>query len=80
MQFWVDGLLEKRNIVIEDLVLEGLRAGGHHHFLAAENGRNQICQGFARTGASLGDKRGLRAKTFENGLRHFELDLAVLET
>ena len=79
MQFWVDVFLEKRNIVIQDLVLKGLRTGGYYHFLATEYGRNEICQGLAGTRPGFGNERGLGAETFENGLSHFKLDLAELE-
>jgi hypothetical protein len=52
-------LLEKRNILVEELLLQVLGAGRNDHALAGTNHWDKIGQGLTRAGAGLNDEMTL---------------------
>jgi hypothetical protein len=70
---------EGRNVLEEDLFLQGFRAGGHQDALPAENRRHQIRQRLARAGPGFGKQHAARLEDARDGGRHFRLAGARLE-
>ena len=69
-------LLEKWDILVEELFLQILRAGGDDHALAGTNHRQQIGQGFARAGAGFDDQMTLFRQRLLDRLSHLQLSPA----
>ena len=66
-------LLEKRNVLEEELLLQVLGAGGDHDALAGEDRGNQVGERFAGAGAGLDDQvLAVRERGF-HGLGHVQL-------
>ena len=64
--------LQKRNVFVEELLLQILGAGGNDDALAAVI-REQICEGLAGTGAGLDDQVTLFFDGGFDGLCHLQL-------
>ena len=71
-------LLEKRDILMEELFLQILGAGGNDHALAGANHGHQIGQSLARAGAGFDDQVTLFFQRLLDGLRHLQLSAAKL--
>ena len=69
---------EERNVAEEELVLQGLGAGGDDDALAGAQGGQQVGQGLAGAGAGLDDQVAALGEGALDGLGHFELAGAVL--
>ena len=71
-------LLQERNVLEEELLLQVLGAGGDDDALAGEDGGDEIGERFAGAGAGFDDQvLAIRERGFD-GFRHFELAGAVL--
>ena len=66
-------LLQKRNVLEEELFLQILGAGGNDDALAGEHRGNQVGQRLAGAGAGLDDQVPLVGERGFDGLRHLEL-------
>jgi hypothetical protein len=66
-------LLERGQILVEDLLLEVFRAGGHQHAMAAQNRGDEIRQRLARAGARFGEQGSAVLDDLRNRLRHAPL-------
>jgi hypothetical protein len=66
-------IAHRRQVAIEELVLQGLGAGGDDHLAAREQGRHQIGEGLAGAGAGLGHQRLVVGDRLGDALRHFHL-------
>ena len=71
-------LLQKRNVLVEDLLLKVLRAGGDDDAFAGQDRRDQVGQGFSRSRPGLDEERPLVLDRRFDGLRHLELAGPVL--
>ncbi len=69
-------LLEKRNILVEELFLQILGSGGNDDSLAGANDGHQVGQGLARAGAGFDDQVTLLFQRLLDGLRHLQLSAA----
>ena len=69
-------MFEKRDILIEKLLLQILGAGGNDDALAGANHGQQIGQRLARAGASFDDQVPLLFERLLDGLRHLQLSAA----
>ena len=69
---------EEGNVAEEELVLQGLGAGGDDDALAGAEGGQQIGEGFAGAGAGFDDEVAALGEGALDGLGHFELAGAVL--
>ena len=58
---------------VEELVLQGLGAGGNDHLAAREQRRHQVGEGLAGAGAGLGDQHAIAGDGRRDALRHLEL-------
>jgi hypothetical protein len=70
--------LEKGHVAEEELVLEGLGAGGDDDALAGAQGGQQVGEGFAGAGAGFDDQMAALGEGALDGLGHFKLAGAVL--
>jgi len=77
-QIWGEALLQKWNVLLIELLLQGLGGGGNHDPASTTDGRNQVRQGF--TGAGSGFHHGVMM--FLEGIvhhfGHFQLAGAML--
>ena len=69
-------LFEKRDILVEELFLQILGAGGNDDALAGANDGHQVGQGLARSGAGFDDQMTLFFQRLLDGLRHLQLSAA----
>ena len=69
-------LLEKRNILVEELFLQILGAGRNDDPLARSDDGHQISQSFARAGAGFHDQVTLFFQRLLHRLRHLQLSAA----
>jgi hypothetical protein len=69
-------LLKKRNILVEELLLQVLGAGGDDDPFARANSRHQIRQGLASPGAGFHDEMPLFFERLLDPLRHLQLSPA----
>ena len=68
---------EERNIFEEKLLLQVFRAGGNDHALARKDRGNQIGQRFAGSGSRFDNQMLFIGERGFDGLRHFELAVAI---
>jgi hypothetical protein len=66
-------LLQERNVLVEKLFLQILRASGDDHTLAGPNHRHQIRKSFACAGTGLHDEVTLFFQRLLDRLRHLQL-------
>ena len=71
-------LLQERNVFVEELFLQVLGAGGDHHSLAREEGRDQIGERFAGAGARVHQQVAFLVERGFYRFGHFELAGAKL--
>ena len=71
-------LLEERNVLEENLLLQVLGAGGDHHALAAADDGHKVGERLARSRACLDDQVLAILQRRFHRLRHLELPAAVL--
>src|SRR5690606_216560 len=69
---------EERDVLEEDLVLEGLGGGGDDDLLAREGGGDEVGERLAGAGARLDHGVGLVAERGEDDARHLDLLGALL--
>ena len=69
---------EKGHVAEEELVLQGLGAGGDDDALAGAQGGQQVGEGFAGAGAGFDDEVAPLGEGALDGLGHFQLAGAVL--
>jgi hypothetical protein len=73
-------LLEDRQILEEDLLLQILGARGDKHSLTAENRGHEVGERFSRARAGLGEQHAAIGEDHCHGVRHLELPGAWLES
>ena len=71
-------LLQERNVLEEELLLQVLGARGDHDALAGEQRGNQVGQRFAGARAGLDDQVALVGQRRFDGLGHFHLSRTEL--
>src|SRR5205807_7007573 len=71
-------LLKKRNILKEELLLQGLGASRDNYTFSAANGGQQISQGLSRSSTGLNDEMLALLNCLLHGLRHLKLAPAKL--
>lgn len=71
-------LLQKRNVLVENLLLKVLRTRGNNDAFSGQDGRDQVGQGFSRSRPGLDEERPLVLDRRLYGLRHLELAGPVL--
>ena len=71
-------LLQERDVLEEELLLQVLGAGGDHDALAGEQRGDQVGERLAGAGAGLDDQVALIGERRFHGLRHFHLAGAEL--
>ncbi len=69
---------EKGDVAEEELLLQGLGAGGDDDALAGAQGGQQVGEGLAGAGAGFDDEVALLGESALDGLGHLELARAVL--
>ena len=74
----VEMLLQKRNIFVEELLLQVLRSGGDHHALARKQRGNKIRESLAGSRAGVHQQLLLLRQRGFHRLRHVEFALAEL--
>src|SRR5258708_6647893 len=72
-------LLQKRNVLEEELLLQILGAGRNYHSFAGENRRNQVRQSLARAGPRFDNQVLLLGERTLGGFRHGQLPGTVFE-
>ncbi len=77
-QFGREIFLQKRNVLLEKLLLQRFRRRRNHHAPPAANRGNQIRQRFARAGPGLDNQVPLFLERGLHQLRHLELRRPVL--
>ncbi len=70
---------QHRQIFEEDLFLQVLRAGRHQHAFAAEDGRNEVGERLAGSGAGLGEQHTSTREDRRHRFGHLQLAGARLE-
>jgi|GEM_PF-3815498 len=74
-----EGGRKRRDVLLKELILEGLPGRGNHDDRARKDRRNQIGEAFARAGAGLGEKRFLAFERLGDRERKFNLALPGTE-
>ena len=72
-------LAHRRQVAVEQLVLQRLGAGRDDDLAAGEQRRHQVGEGLAGAGAGLGDQHAVALDRLVDRLRHLELLRAQLE-
>ncbi len=72
----LEGIAHHRQILVEQLVLQGLGAGGDDHLAARLQRRHQIGESLARAGPRLGDENRTAVDGGGDALGHVELLVA----
>jgi len=67
-------------VLVEELVLQGLGAGGNDHLAARGQGRHQIGKGLAGAGAGFGDEHRLFPDGRGDARRHLHLLATHMKT
>ena len=72
----LQGIANHRQILVEQLILKGFRAGGNDHLAVGTQRRHQIGEGLARAGSRLGNEDRTAIDGGSNALGHVDLLLA----
>jgi hypothetical protein len=70
--------LEQRQVVLQDLILQRLGAGGDHHLASGQDRGQQVRERLAGAGAGLAQQQLVARQRLRDGVRHFQLRGAVL--
>ncbi len=76
---YADRLAQKRQVLEKDLLLKMLGTGGDEYTLAAQDGGNEISEGFARACACLGQQDATTVERSRNCGGHLALAIARLK-
>jgi len=72
----LQGIAHHRQVLVEQLVLQGLGAGGNDHLAARAQRRHQVGEGLAGAGSCLGDEDRTTVDGGGDALGHVELLVA----